>query len=414
MRNRAGRMTARKTERPQTASPFDFGDGARVETGMEASDSRNAPDGEETATETAPVKVRSRRKRGDAEDVALYRSGDSGRSLLDNRVRTTVILLVVAIVLVPVTLVLPTHLLGGHGTSIAQFGASLGGRISAASQIGQDTAAGMAMSIYLFQAIAVALVGAGLAMNGAVYQGAMRNALDPVEYFLQTQQRVLFTAVGSFAVVALVLVISFAVGRGRVSKVGLLVAGQVFATVITSVVEMVRFYVRDNGTESQMDILRLAVGGSFEDITSLYQVMLLGVPIVVGIAVIMALRNRLNLLAFDDDEIKTLGMNVNLMRNGVIAVCTALTAVIVAFVGNVGFVGFIVPHVARMMVGPDSRFLIPASICLGAIYLLGSFALMNMTGILMGSVGTFTSLIGIVFFAVLVTRERARGNADWL
>ena len=413
---------------------------------------------------------RAEGKRGDSpqmrlsDDVSLYKEQSQSRYALDHRLRTTVVLLVVALALVPAGLILPTHLFdaGGVNTSMAQYLQSLGGRIQAASQIGQNTAAGRAMAIYFWELVAVAIVGAGLALNGAVYQGSMKNALaspstlgvmsgatlgsiaytilvvfpdqevlstqlvrvselsayldslDPIEYFLTAQQRVLFTAAGSFIVVGLVLAISFAAGRGRVSKVGLLVAGQVFTAVAASITEMIRFYIRDHGTEGQMTALRSAVGGSFDNMWNVYQVAYLAVPILIGIVIIMLVRNRLNLLAFDDDEVRAMGVNPNRTRYAVIIVCTVLTAVIVAFVGSVGFVGFIVPHIARKMVGPDFRYFIPASICLGAIYLLVSYCLMNMTGILMGSVGTFTSLIGVVFFAIMAVRQRARGNVDWI
>ena len=140
----------------------------------------------------------------------------------------------------------------------------------------------------------------------------------------------------------------------------------------------------------------------------------LAVPVILGIVIIMAMRYRLNLLAFNDEEAQSLGISVNVTRNTVIVVCTVLTAVIVSFVGSVGFVGFIVPHLARKMVGPDFRYYIPASICLGAAYLLVAFYLANMSGVFQGSVGTLTSIVGVVFFVVMAVRQRARGNADWI
>ena len=382
---------------------------------------------------------------------------------MDPRLRTTALLCVCAIVAIPLTSILPTHLFdfGGFDSSVALVGNSVMGRINALSQIGSGSAAGMAVMIYLSQIIAVAIAGAALALNGAVYQGAMKNALaspstlgvmsgatlgnlaytllialpseleqdsflrvseiqekmnslTTLDYIMTAQGRTLCCLAGCAIVVALVLLVAFMAGRGRISKVGLLVTGQVFTAVIASIIEMVQFYLRDFGTESQQLAARSVVGGSFEHFYDLASVALMAVPVLVGIVIVMALRNRLNLLSFDDDEARSMGISVNSTRVAVIAVCTVLTAVIVSFCGSVGFVGFIVPHLARKLVGPDFRYFIPASIFLGALYLTVAYYLMNMSGIFQGSVGTFTSVIGVVFFAVMAVRQRARGNADWL
>ena len=395
--------------------------------------------------------------------AAVYSEGQRGRFSLDPRLRTTVLLLVLAVILVPVSAVLPQHVFGyaGFNSSLAKLGSSLGGRIAALFQIGSGSAAGMAAEIYLCQILAVAIAGAALALNGAVYQGALKNALaspstlgvmsgatlgnlvytmfilfpmeqqqsslllvdetqsylatlDPLAYLAATQGRVMLCIAGCAVSVALVLSVAFIAGRGRISKVGLLVTGQVFSAVVASVIEMAQYYLRDHGTEAQQQAIRSIVGGNFNNFIDWYDIMLLAVPVAIGAAIVLGMRNRLNLLAFDDEDARSMGINVNVTRNAVIAVCTVLTAVIVSFCGSVGFVGFLVPHLARKMVGPDFRFYIPASLCLGAAYLTIAYYLMNMSGLFQGSVGTFTSVIGLVWFAVMAVRQRARGNVDWL
>ena len=396
-------------------------------------------------------------------DVADFKHQDARRFTLDRRLRISLLLLVAACVSIPVTMVLPVGLFGyaGFDSSLAQVGASFGGRIAAVSQIGSGTAAGQAMAIYFWQILAVAISGAALALNGAVYQGALKNALaspstlgvmsgatlgsviytlgvllphaensehfqyvsqisayyaglSPIDYFVLMQSRFIASLIGCIAVVALVLVVAFFAGKGRISKVGLLVSGQVFTMVIASVIEMLHYYVREHGTEAQINALRIVVGGGFYEVTTGYQVLVIAIPVGIGIIIIMLMRSRLNLLTFTDDEAKVMGLNASLTRIFVVAVCTVLTAVIVSFAGEIGFVGFLVPHVARKIVGPDFRYFIPASVCLGAFYLVIAFYLMNLTGVMQGSLGTFTSLVGIVFFAFMAIRCRSRGNVDWI
>ena len=397
------------------------------------------------------------------DDVSAYNEQMGRRYALDKRTRTVVILCVVAVALIPITLVLPTNLfnISGFHSSLAQIAGGIGGRIDAASQVFAGTAAGQAMGMYLWQIIAVAFAGAGLALNGAVFQGALNNALaspstlgimsgatlgnviytltfyaplDSAEtalreageagqvssdvnflvLFVTSHERTLCALIGCFAVAGLVLLVAYSAGKGRISKIGLLVTGQVFALVIQGVIDMTRFYIRDHGTEAQMSALRNVVGGGFYNMWNGYQVALIALPVIVGVIVVVAMRNRLNLLAFDDQEARAMGVNVTATRIAVIAVCTVLTAFIVSCVGSIGFVGFIVPHLARKMVGPDFRFYIPASVFLGAVYLLVAYYLSNMSGLFQDSLGTLTSIVGVVFFAVMAVRQRARGNADWI
>ena len=399
---------------------------------------------------------------GAEDDMARYIQTTNAHRGIDRRLRATLLLLVVAVLLIPVTLLAPHDVFGfGASTSAANIVSGTGGRVQAIGEMFSGSAAGRAMEIYFWQALAVALAGAALALSGAVFQGALKNALaapstlgvtaggtlgtviytllfmlpatetgvtimkasemaayfenlDPLEYIITTQQRAFCSLVGCLIVVALVLIVAYVAGRGRVSKVGLIISGQVFAAIIAGVVEMVRFYIRDHGTEAQLSAMRNIVGGSFSSITGPMDVAIIVVPVVLGIAIIMLLRTRLNLLAFDEEEARSMGLSTNRTRNAVVIVCTVLTAVIISFCGAVGFVGFLVPHLARKIVGPDFRYYIPASICLGAAYLLIANAIMQMFTLFAGSIGTFTSIIGVIAFAYLAIKNRAKGNVDWV
>lgn len=94
------------------------------------------------------------------------------------------------------------------------------------------------------------------------------------------------------------------------------------------------------------------------------------VPIAIGISILLLLRWRLNLLAMGDEEAQSLGINPSRIRLIIILACTLVTAAAVSISGIIGWVWLLVPHITRMIVGPDHRILIPASLSIGASFLL--------------------------------------------
>ncbi|ASJ16110.1 iron ABC transporter permease [Thermococcus chitonophagus] len=116
---------------------------------------------------------------------------------------------------------------------------------------------------------------------------------------------------------------------------------------------------------------------------------------------------QLTAMRLGDDGAKSLGINVEELRLKVLILISILTAVAVCFVGTIGFVGLVGPHIARMLIGEDQRFLIPASALSGAFIL--SFASVISKSVVPGAVlpiGIITSMIGVPFFMFLVMRKR--------
>ena len=400
---------------------------------------------------------------GHKDEVSVYTEQMDERHAMDRRTRTIAIALVAVIIAIPVFTVLPIGLFGfgREPLTIAKVIESFSSNVSGLINWLTGGPVTSGVSILFWQTLAVAVAGAALALNGCIFQGALKNALaspstlgvmsggtlgtlvftllfgipaagetvqaitaselrsqlnamDIPTYIFATQGRALFSMAGCFIIVGLVLVIAHIAGRGKVSKVALLIAGQVFSALIAGVVAVIHSWVLFYGTVEQQDALQRIAGGSVSDIVNPVSLLALAVPVVIGAVIIMFMRQRLNLLAFNDDEAKSMGIKTTFTRNLVIVICTVLTGVVVSFVGAVGFVGFLVPHLARKVVGPDFRYLVPASMLFGALFLLIANYLMNLTSIFSGSLGTLTSLVGIVFFVVVVIRERARGNVDWI
>jgi iron complex transport system permease protein len=140
-----------------------------------------------------------------------------------------------------------------------------------------------------------------------------------------------------------------------------------------------------------------------------------GVAVAISLALLVVLSARLNLLTLAEEEAASLGVAVRRERAVLFLVASAATGAAVALAGMVGFVGLIVPHVARRIVGPDHRLLVPTSILFGAAFLVLADALARLAFLPLGTeppVGAVTAFLGGPFFLWLLGRRgREEGAA---
>lgn len=393
------------------------------------------------------------------EEISPYAEQMRARYAMDKRKRTCIILAVAFVILLALVVVLPMNVIQpfqSHGFAwwfdlLRQNVAALFGYFSGVSD--ND-----GIELILVKYIMIAIAGAGLAMTGAIYQGVMRNALASpstlgvmnggtlgtivytllfgvlegtiimrwsdyyeqyysslnfFDYFLAVQGRALCSLIGCFVVVMLTLSIAFIAGKGKVSKTGLIIAGQVFSITISGVISIIRYWLTYTGGEEQLTALAEISSGGMTDVFTWYDVICMAIPVFICMLLIILMLPRLNILAFNDEEARSMGLSVARSRILLIAVCTIMTAVIISFCGNIGFVGFMVPHITRRLVGPDAKYLVPASAFIGASYLLVTQHITQLGNFLNGSLGTLTTLVGIVMFVVVVIKQRKQGNAAW-
>lgn len=129
------------------------------------------------------------------------------------------------------------------------------------------------------------------------------------------------------------------------------------------------------------------------------------IPMASGLIVLFLLKWQLNLLTMGDDEAGTMGVNTRRIRLIVIIFATLVTAASVSVSGMIGWVGLVIPHLARKIVGNNYRYLMPASMVLGAIFLL---VVDNVSRNLLAveiPLGILTAFIGAPFFIYLITRK---------
>jgi iron complex transport system permease protein len=125
-----------------------------------------------------------------------------------------------------------------------------------------------------------------------------------------------------------------------------------------------------------------------------------------GIVGLLLIRWRINLISMGDEEAQSLGVDVKKLRGIIVALSTVITAAAVGISGIIGWIGLVIPHVGRMLVGPDYKKLLPISTIIGAIYLLivDDCARTVTTGEI--PLGILTALVGTPFFAYLLWKSK--------
>jgi iron complex transport system permease protein len=273
------------------------------------------------------------------------------------------------------------------------------------------------MQIRLPRAIMAMFVGAGLAISGAAYQGMFRNPLVSTDILGVT------AASGFGAALALLIsssalqmqLLSFTFGLAGVALTYLL--ARVYRStpglmlVLSGVVVAAFFSALLSGTkyvadpESKLPAITYWLLGSLNGASLKGLVMILP-PITVGIIGLLLMSWRLNVLTMGDEEARSLGLRTEWLKGGIIVCTTLITAAAVSACGMVGWVGLVIPHVGRMLVGPDHRLLLPASLSIGATFLLLIDDVARTATVGEIPLGILTAIIGAPFFGYLLRKTR--------
>jgi iron complex transport system permease protein len=136
--------------------------------------------------------------------------------------------------------------------------------------------------------------------------------------------------------------------------------------------------------------------------TTIADLLPLAVPVVLGTAVLVALRWRMNVMSLPEEEARALGLATGPLRIAIVVAATLVTAASVAACGIIGWVGLVVPHLARALVGPDFPRLLPTAALLGGGYLLFIDTLARVAAPVEIPLGILTAVIGTPFFIWLL------------
>lgn len=126
--------------------------------------------------------------------------------------------------------------------------------------------------------------------------------------------------------------------------------------------------------------------------------------ILAGIIIIFVLRWKMNMLSLHEDEAKSLGVNVQVVRMFVIAAATLITASVVSVCGKIGWVGLLIPHISRMIFGNNNKSVIPASIGLGAVFMVVIDTIARSATAAEIPISILTAVVGAPFFIILLRK----------
>lgn len=274
--------------------------------------------------------------------------------------------------------------------------------------------------IRLPRILAALLVGASLSMAGTAFQGIFKNPLVSSDLLgvsngagFGAALAILFSGSGIiiqiFAFIFGIISVSITYLISKAYRAGgiliLILSGVAISAFFNSLISAIKF-VAD--PEDKLPEIVYWLMGSLASVT-MDEIIMIFIPLFIGFIILYLLRWQMNILAMGDEEAQSLGLNPSRVRLIIIAACTLLTSAAVSISGIIGWIGMIIPHMARMVVGPDNKILIPASLSLGASFLL---LIDNISRVVISieiPIGILTAIIGVPIFLYLLRR----GYSEW-
>lgn len=273
------------------------------------------------------------------------------------------------------------------------------------------------MGVRLPRVMATVIVGAALALSGAVYQGIFKNPLVSPDFLGVSSGACIGAAVaillslssaliqvcafiGGIAAVTLTVMIPKAMKSD--SNIMLVLAGIIVSGAMSSILGFIK-YIAD--PETQLAAITYWQLGSFAYVDTPALISILPLSIIAAV-VLIAMAWWINILSMGEQEAQSLGANVGVLRGICIICATILTAGAVCISGTIGWVGLVIPHFGRMLVGSDNRSLLPAACLIGGIFLLLVDTVTRIIGPAEMPISILTGIIGAPFYAWLLYRQR--------
>lgn len=281
----------------------------------------------------------------------------------------------------------------------------------------QETQLTVMLDIRLPRLIAAIAIGAALAVSGAAFQGLFMNPLVSPGVLGVLSGAAFGAALGmlfgvewlviqiaSFVGALAALLLALWLGRDKEEPgmVRLVLAGMIVGSLFTALLSVIK-YMADPYDKLPAIVYWLMGSLSMIDGAT---IAVLAPLMLVGVLLLIAYGRVLNVMSMGEDEAKTLGIPVKQTRLIILVLAALLGAVTVTLAGMIGWVGLVIPHLVRLVIGADNRWLLPYSAVAGGLYLL---LIDNVSRLLLTSeipLGILTALIGLPVFAWLLHRGR--------
>ncbi|MDD2252300.1 MAG: iron ABC transporter permease [Dehalococcoidales bacterium] len=321
------------------------------------------------------------------------------------------------LIIAPLGLLLASMFIGRYSLDFFTALQAFGQRFFSIPADIPDTVNSVLFNIRLPRILMAMAVGAALSVSGASFQGMFKNPLVSPDILGVS------AAAGFGAALAIVLdgnaaliqffafifglvgvVLAYLISRvyRTTPALMLVLSGVVVSAFFSALISVIK-YIAD--PFQKLPAITFWLMGSLGDVDG-SDLLLALPPIILGAFGLLAVRWRLNVLAMGDEEARSLGIKTELLKGFVILCATIATASAVCVSGIIGWVGLVIPHVGRMLVGPDHKALLPASISIGACYLLVMDNIARTAISAEIPLGILTAVIGAPFFAYLLRRTK--------
>lgn len=325
---------------------------------------------------------------------------------------------VALVAILPLAAFLLSLPLGRYPVALSDLAGAFLARLGISGAAVPDTINTVVFGVRLPRILTAMLVGGGLSLAGAAYQGMFRNPLVSPDILGASAGAgfgaVLGIMLSKTVVVTQLLAFGFGLGavfvtyliaqrlqRGDPALI-LVLTGILVGTIFTSLISILKFLA---DPYDKLPAITYWLMGSLAAVNNRDLLLLLG-PLLIGAILLYLMRWQLNALSFGEEEARTLGVDTGLVRTVVIVASTMMTAAAVATCGMIGWVGLVIPHLARSFVGPDYKILIPVSLLLGSTFLVLVDDVARMAGTLELPLGILTALVGAPWFLFLLSRTR--------
>ena len=291
--------------------------------------------------------------------------------------------------------------------------------------IPENIAKNIILNVRLPRVLCVTLAGAALSICGAAMQGLLRNPLADGSTMGVSSGAALgaiiaiatgFTLPGisfggsmvmamAFAFGSLILILSLAYTLDRSLSTGsIILIGVIFTMLMSAIISLVITFASDH-TRS----LSFWTMGSFSG-TNYDHVKVMGAALLLCGGILIRYSPELNAFAIGEDNARHIGVNVKRVKLIILITVSVLIGVCVSIAGTVSFVGLIMPHIARMLVGPNHKRLLPGALFSGAIFLLlADLTARTLLSPIELPIGVVTSIVGAVSFVIIFYRTRKAG-----
>jgi iron complex transport system permease protein len=284
-----------------------------------------------------------------------------------------------------------------------------------------DAAMTVVWNVRLPRVLAAGLIGAALSAAGASYQGMFRNPMVSPDILgassgagfgaalaLLLTFRYFFVSLSAFIFGIAAVALAYAISRRsrRSAVLAMVLAGMVVASLFSAATSFIKLIA---DTNEVLPAITYWLMGSLASIRA-NDTLMLAVPVIPCLIVLFLLRWRINLLTVGEDEARSIGVDTTRLRAVTILCATLLTASSVAVSGMIGWVGLVIPHFCRMLFGHDYRRLIPASMLLGAVFLIAVDDVARIVTTSEVPIGILTAFLGAPVFIWLFLKGDTDGE----